>query len=162
MNALLLDLGRHQAWADAEHWRTLERFPAALKDEAIRNRLHHLHFVQSAFSWTVKGDGSPFERTAPADFPTDETLKAYGCRASTDLAALIASATDDMLTRKVAIRWFKDPPLTIAATEALTQAVMHSQWHRGQNASRLRELGGEPTTTDFIFWLWKGRPAAEW
>ena len=55
----LKELALYQAWADAEHWRTLERFPAALKDEAIRNRLHHFHFVQSAFSWTVKADGSP-------------------------------------------------------------------------------------------------------
>ena len=38
--------------------------------------------------------------------------------------------------------------------------AMHSQWHRGQNAMRLRELGGEPPTTDLIVWYWKGRPSA--
>ena len=46
--------------------------------------------------------------------------------------------------------------------EALTQCAMHSQWHRGQNAMRLRELGGEPPAVDLIVWYWKGRPEAQW
>ena len=37
---------------------------------------------------------------------------------------------------------------------------MHSHYHRGQNATRLRELGGEPPMTDLIVWYWKGRPVA--
>src|SRR5256885_16597849 len=44
----------------------------------------------------------------------------------------------------IQVPWFEDPPLTITVAEALTQAAMHSQWHRGQNAVRLRELGVEP------------------
>jgi len=44
--------------------------------------------------------------------------------------------------------------------EALTQMAMHSQWHRGQNATRLRELGAQPPTVDLIAWYWKGRPSA--
>ena len=39
---------------------------------------------------------------------------------------------------------------------------MHSQHHRAQNATRLRELGGKPPTTDLIVWYWKGRPAPHW
>ena len=56
----------------------------------------------------------------------------------------------------------RNPPLTISVTEALTQAAMHSQWHRGQNATRLRELGGLPPTTDLIVWYWKGKPQPNW
>jgi len=52
--------------------------------------------------------------------------------------------------------------MTLTVTEALTQCAMHSQHHRGQNATRLRELGGEPRPTDLTFWYWKGRPAPEW
>ena len=40
--------------------------------------------------------------------------------------------------------------------------AMHSQYHRGQNAMILRELGGEPPTTDLIVWHWKGRPDPDW
>jgi uncharacterized damage-inducible protein DinB len=56
--------------------------------------------------------------------------------------------------------WFKDPPLTITVAEALTQCSRHSHYHRGQNAARLRELGGEPPTTDLIVWHGKAAPGA--
>jgi uncharacterized damage-inducible protein DinB len=39
---------------------------------------------------------------------------------------------------------------------------MHSHYHRGQNATRLRELGGTPPNTDLIVWYWKGQPESEW
>jgi uncharacterized damage-inducible protein DinB len=66
------------------------------------------------------------------------------------------------MTQSIHMVWFTAPPLWITVAEALTQCVMHSQHHRGQNAARLRELGGEPPTTDYIVWLWKGRPAPAW
>ena len=66
------------------------------------------------------------------------------------------------LDEYIDIPWFKDPPLSITVTEALTQCAMHSHYHRGQNATRLRELGGEPPLTDLIGWYWKGRPAPVW
>jgi uncharacterized damage-inducible protein DinB len=39
---------------------------------------------------------------------------------------------------------------------------MHSTYHRGQVNARLRELGIEPPLTDYIAWIWFGRPEAEW
>ena len=68
----------------------------------------------------------------------------------------LSSVTDSRLSESVTFSWFKDPPLTITVTEALTQCAMHSQWHRGQNATRLRELGGEPPAVDLTVWYWKG------
>jgi len=61
----------------------------------------------------------------------------------------------------VEVPWFR-PPAKISVRQALTQAAMHSHYHRGQNATRLRELGGVPPTTDFIVWLHKGQPKAQW
>jgi uncharacterized damage-inducible protein DinB len=39
---------------------------------------------------------------------------------------------------------------------------MHSGYHRGQVARRLREHGAEPPLGDFIAWVWMGRPEADW
>jgi uncharacterized damage-inducible protein DinB len=39
---------------------------------------------------------------------------------------------------------------------------MHSSYHRGQVAQRLRELGEEPPLSDFIAWIWMDRPGADW
>jgi hypothetical protein len=51
MTSYLHELYPHQEWADAEHWRGFEAHPEALADKAIRERLLHIHLVQSAFLW---------------------------------------------------------------------------------------------------------------
>jgi hypothetical protein len=53
MNSHLHELYGHQEWADAEHWRAFEAYPAALEDRAIRERLHHIHLVQHGFLWVA-------------------------------------------------------------------------------------------------------------
>jgi len=73
------------------------------------------------------------------------------------------SIADARLSEEITIPWApKEGRSTLAVLEALTQGAMHSHYHRGQNATRLREMGGEPPTTDYIVWVWKGRPEADW
>jgi uncharacterized damage-inducible protein DinB len=161
-HAWLRDLYAHQSWADAEHWRAIGAHPEAHGDLAIRGRLHHIHFVQHAFLWTIGDRGQLFTPTKVEDFSSFDALQSYA-RAYHDQADPFVSALDDArLAEPVSIVWFKDPPLTITVAEALTQCAMHSHYHRGQNASRLRELGGEPPATDLIYWQWKGRPLGAW
>ena len=66
------------------------------------------------------------------------------------------------LERRIGIPWFTNPPLELSVREGLTQVAMHSHYHRGQNATRLRELGGNPPGIDLITWIRKERPAANW
>ena len=160
-NEWLRDLYAHQAWADAEHWNAIGAHPAAREDAAIRQRLHHLHFVQHAFLWTVGPRDHPFAVTKPGDFTSFDRLREYA-REYHVRAPILRDLSDARLAEPVSIVWFKDPPLTITVAEALTQCAMHSQYHRGQNATRLRELGGEPPPTDLIYWQWKGRPPGAW
>jgi uncharacterized damage-inducible protein DinB len=162
MNPLLRDFCDHQVWADAEHGRAIGAQPEARDDQAIRNRFHHIAHVQRGFLWTVVGDTSPFAFTKPEDFPSFEDLRRYSREYHDDMRAFLAAVSAARLEEPVTIQWFKDPPLTITVTEALTQCAMHSHYHRGQNATRLRELGGEPPMTDLIVWYWKGRPLPVW
>ena len=160
MNELLQDLISHQAWADAEHWRALETHPGALDDEQIRKRLYHYHFTQKAFLIIIRGDELRFPR--PEELPEIPTLRQLVISYHADLATLLRSATDAELARSLTVPWFQNPPITLTVTQALAQAAMHSHYHRGQNATRLRELGGKPPTIDLITWYWKGKPAAVW
>ena len=80
----------------------------------------------------------------------------------TRVEQFLAHVTDSRLSESVTFSWFKDPPLELSVGRALTQAAMHSHYHRGQNATRLRELGGEPPMTDLIVWYWRGQPAPVW
>ncbi len=160
MEPLLRDLYSHQAWADAEHWRALEACPAALADAAIAERLHHIHLVQRAF--LAVGRGERVQRRKPEEYAHLGELKDEARRYHAEVAAWIEGLGDARLAESVTVPWFKDPPCTIRLSEALTQAVMHSHYHRGQNAARLRELGGAPPLTDYIVWLWRGRPEPQW
>ena len=157
----LEELYGHQEWADAEHWRAFQAHAASLADKAIRDRLLHIHLVQHAFLWITGPRTSQFALKKLEDFPDAEDLKHYAQQGHTDLHELLKEATPDRLGEVIEVPWFK-PALKISRQHALTQAAMHSHYHRGQNATRLRELGGVPPTTDFIEWLRNGKPAARW
>ena len=162
MDALLRDLYGHQVWADAEHWRAIGAHAPARDDKALRDRLHHMAIVQRAFLWIVGDRQEPFAFSKPEDFQSFDALLLYEREHHDRLAPAIAAMTDAHLAESIVIPWFTDPPLSLTVAEALAQAAMHTHYHRGQNATRLRELGGEPPLTDYIYWLWKGRPHADW
>ncbi len=161
MTAYLHELYAHQEWADAEHWRAFETHPAALADRAIRERLHHIHLVQSAFLWVMGPRTAKFVITKAEDYPNMADLKAFARTCQSEMAAMLGAMNDPRLAETIEVPWFQ-PPLTISVRHALMQAAMHSHYHRGQNATRLRELGGVPPGTDFIEWFRQGQPMARW
>jgi len=163
VSSYLDELYAHQEWADAEHWRAFEAHPAALEDKAIRERLLHIHQVQYAYVWMTGPRTSQFAFKTIEDFAGMADLKTYARQGHADMVAMVRAVHDNesRMEEIVEIPWFK-PPLRVSVRHALTQAAMHSHYHRGQNATRLRELGGVPPTTDFIVWLKNGQPAAKW
>jgi uncharacterized damage-inducible protein DinB len=46
--------------------------------------------------------------------------------------------------------------------DTMLQVALHSTYHRGQVNLRLRQLGSETPMTDFIAWVWLGKPKAQW
>jgi uncharacterized damage-inducible protein DinB len=160
VDSYLSELYGHQEWADAEHWHAFESHPPVLEDKAIRERLLHIHLVQHAFLWLLGARNTPFEVKKIEDFASIAGLKKYGREGLAEMNALVKSL-DLQQVDVIEVPWFK-PPAKITIRHALMQAAMHSHYHRGQNATRLRELGGVPPTTDFIIWLHKGQPAATW
>ncbi len=160
MNSILRDMYYHQEWADAEHWRAFEAHPPALKDTALFQRLHHIHMVEHVFLSVLQG--LPFNLTKPEDFAAAASLKNYAREYHRNIISFFDSFDDTRLSETVSLPWFKNPPAVITVEQALTHAAMHSHYHRGQNATRLRELGGVPPLTDLVAWYWKGRPEPDW
>ncbi len=161
MSSYLDELYAHQEWADAEHWRAFEANPAALADQAIRERLLHIHLVQHGFLWVTGPRTAEFAFKKGEDFLSMADLKTYARQGLNDLGDLLKKTDHGRMEEIIEVPWFK-PPAKISVRQALTQAVMHSHYHRGQNATRLRELGGVPPITDFIVWLRNRQPAAQW
>jgi uncharacterized damage-inducible protein DinB len=161
MNALLRDLYDHQEWADAEHWRAIGALQAARDYAPLRQRLHHIHQVQRMFVWAAGDRTTRPKGTTPMDFATFDDLKAYARGAHEQIRALLPTICAERLAATISMPWFPTP-CELTLETALAQMAMHSHYHRGQNAVILRELGGEPPTTDLIVWHWKGRPAPDW
>jgi uncharacterized damage-inducible protein DinB len=161
LNSYLHELFAHQEWADAEHWRAFEAHPPALEDKAIRERLLHIHMVQHFFLSVVGPHKSDFAIKKAEDFANMAGMKQYAIQFHNAARELLPALTAAQMEELVEPPWF-NPPLKLSRRHALTQAAMHSHYHRGQNATRLRELGGAPPMTDFIIWLREGRPAARW
>lgn len=158
MHELLRDLYGHQAWADAEMWRSCAAHPPALADRVLGDRLRHILIVQRAFLAVVRRRRIDHDKLSEEP---DLLALAQGSRAYHEQArAFVASADAEQLNQTVAIPWFQG--LTLTIEQALVQATLHTQHHRGQNATRLRDLGGEPPTVDLIVWWWKGRPEPSW
>ncbi len=160
MKTFLRDLYSHQAWADAEHWRAFEKLPRALEDASLLKRLHHIHFTQRAFLSIARGE--EFNPELFREFAASNELKDYAQRYHREAASFMLGVSEAQLAEQATIPWFRDPPLSLMIGEAMAQAAMHSHYHRAQNATRLRELGGEPPMTDLIVWYWKERPEACW
>lgn len=112
--------------------------------------------------WAVGDRASGLAITRAEEFASLAALKAYARGSHEEVDRFFAAVTDTRLEERISMPWFTNPPLSITVAEALTQCAMHSHYHRGQNATRLRELGAEPPLTDLIAWYWLGRPAPAW
>ena len=154
------DLFSHQQWADSLHWQTLIAHPGALEDEAIRKRLHHLHSVQRMFLDVWKG--TPGRPPSLESFPSMEALRQFVRSYYRELVDFLAVEAPLRLHDVLRVPWFPDPQRPVRLSETMQQVVMHSEHHRAQNATRLRELGGAMPMTDYIVWILDGRPAPAW
>ena len=94
--------------------------------------------------------------------PSFEELKARAESSHAGLRDFAAALRPESLSTSVRVPWFPDPPCVITVAEALVQVAMHTQHHRGQCMTRLRDFGGEPKNVDWIIWLWKQKPRARW
>jgi uncharacterized damage-inducible protein DinB len=89
-------------------------------------------------------------------------LKARAETSHANLRDFAAILQEEGLARTVQIPWFPDPPCVITVAEALVQVALHTQHHRGQLMTRLKDFGGEPKNVDWIIWLWKQKPQGRW
>ena len=150
---LLQGLARHQAWADTAHWKALHENSTLLEDLEIRKRLNHM--VMALRMLTALARGEKPDPSGMKDIEPANHLEAALEKANADLIEAI-NATD--LQKMIAIPRGPQGPWEAPAGVLLLQAITHSQHHRGQNASRMRQLGATPPMTDFVIWYALGRP----
>ena len=154
----------HAEWADALVWKAV--LALGQEDADLRGKLHHLHLVQWAYLHIWRS-----EQVRPRElstFPTLRSIQGWAREYYRELPSYLGVASGADPARDVRFPWAdrlvqrfgKAGPATWA--ESALQVAMHSSYHRGQVARRLRELGGEPPLSDFIGWIWMDRPEADW
>lgn len=156
----------HMEWADAETWRAIRSAPTAVADERIKWLCHHTHLVQSIYLQAWRGD--PFQLTELQSYPDLAAIEAWA-RPFYPLAATFAAEVDESRfaqpldfpwSAMIAEKFGKILPATLG--ESAWQVFSHTTYHRGQLATRIRELGGEPPLVDFLYWVWAGKPSPQW
>ncbi len=162
----LKELFRHMEWADAAVWTAMFASPEATRDPILRDRLHHIHLVQRGFLLVWKGVASPPESPS---FSESQSQVVWAREYYGELSEYLGDLSNRDLARPLPIPWAQmiESQLVRKAEvatlgETLAQVVMHSTYHRGQASLRLRELGLEPPLTDYIVWVWLGKPHSSW
>ncbi|MFI5456248.1 MAG: DinB family protein [Isosphaerales bacterium] len=159
MVAFLRDLMAHAEWANAVFFHAWDQSPARDHEE-LRRRLDHLIGVQQGFLSVLHGEPPGGPPDGPPSTFDDLKTRAQSCHAG--LREFAASLEPENAARTVRVPWFPDPPCVITVAEAMVQVAMHSQHHRGQCMTRLKDFGGEPKNVDWIIWLWKQKPQPRW
>jgi uncharacterized damage-inducible protein DinB len=158
----------HQmAWADAYIWTSVLASPVAASDSRLLTTFHHIHFVQHFFrqAW----NSEPLELSERTDFSTATALAEWARDAHEKIEGFLNSVEPAALDDEFREPWtgqfearFPRPAAPHTLGESVAQVVLHTAHHRGQACTRLRELGCQPPTVDFIVWLWAGKPAPDW
>jgi uncharacterized damage-inducible protein DinB len=159
MLSILRDLLAHAEWANAVFFHTWAKSPARDHEE-LRQRVAHIVGVQQGFLSILRGEPPGMPPGGPP--PSFDELKSWAEKSHTALRAFAADLQEAGLSRTVRIPWFPEPPCVVTVGEALVQVAMHTQHHRGQCMTRLKDHGGEPKNVDWIIWLWKQKPQGRW
>lgn len=162
----LTQLIDHMEWADALVWSTVIDLPQAADDERVRTLLYHVHTVQRVYLqiWRDETVSAP----DPDDFPDLESIRRWGREYYGKLPGFLSGLTAEALDEPLEIPWaaqLAGEHGTVHPTslrQSILQVTSHSTYHRGQTNTRIRELGGEPPLTDFVAWIWNGRPGPRW
>jgi uncharacterized damage-inducible protein DinB len=165
---MLQQLFEHMEWADALVWRSVLLNSVAMSDSSVRERLLHIHVVQHGFLHLWRQQALP-ELPKPSHFPDTKRIASWGREYHENVAAYVAGLEETLLDSPLSIPWADQlavrlgrPPSPVTLAQTMLQVTSHSSHHRGQVNVRLRELGCEPPLIDFITWLWRGKPSADW
>ncbi len=152
MIEMFQSLFAHLAWSDSAILKAVAAHEGAAADEEIRKWLNHIVMVQRFFLSLSQQRPFDMQRQGQAALTMSEMEQRFQ-EAHADGAAFAARLNEAELARTIEFpvpAWKHFHP---TVRDGLMQAIMHSEHHRAQVATRLRALGGAPPMTDYILWV---------
>ena len=145
----------HEGHAHAKLFESLESVPEAGRSSPDYLRAVGLaaHLVTARAIWLFRLGGGP--KPEGGVFPADrrlEDVKEDWSAGERLWSEYLAHLDDAELSRDVEYRSSDGGRFHNTVEEILTQLVGHSPYHRGQIAMLVRQAGGTPALTDYIYW----------
>jgi uncharacterized damage-inducible protein DinB len=151
MLSTIEDLLRHKWWANANLLLAIRQHPSAAEDEELRRMLHHILFSNRFWLLTILGH--TFVREDEMQIPHNLTGIMERLNETEHLESeWLSKATESDLERILQTRSSR-LGVDVSVRQAILQICMHTQGHRPQCATRLRQLGGAPPGMDFALWV---------
>ena len=151
--------------ADYTRWADLRMFDAVaklapeawIKDpgsslKSVRDTVVHLVSAQAVWygRWTGKPLPAMFD---PAQYPDLPSIRGRWEGLWADLGPFLESKSDADLAAELRYKNFKGDDFAYPLGLLAMHLTNHSTYHRGQVTTLLRQLGAQPTATDFVLWL---------
>ncbi len=162
-------------WADALVWKSTASSESTNRDEKIILWLLHLHMTQQAFlafwqrQFANASQQEIMEWSQRGSKLRGAELLAWAKSFHHNAMGYLSRISETALAEPAVLPWMDMVSAQLGKilvipnlSETLLQVPMHSMHHRGQINARLRELGVDPPLTDFIAWVWLGKPPADW
>jgi len=148
----------HKGFANASLLKAVRQHETAAQDPELCKLLHHI-ILANRF-WLRLSLGLPFVVEEESRTPGSlEAIAAQYRETHEQEMEWLAQVQEPELARVLVTPFIPDFSCSVA--QAMMQVCLHSQGHRAQCATRLRQLGVAPPNMDFILWL-KDRPTADW
>jgi uncharacterized damage-inducible protein DinB len=141
--------------AHAKVVRSLETVPAERRSGAEYKRAVSIlgHIAAARGVWLFRLGAAP--KPPAAMFPENMPLADVAAdleRIHAEWAKYLSGITDDELDRTFEYQSLDAGRFRNRIEEILTQLFGHSWYHRGQIAILVRQAGGQPAATDFVYW----------
>lgn len=148
---IIKQLYEYNIWANAEYLRFFQN--ATQTDKKAVQVFAHLLLAEKIWLQRIISENKD---NTGANFWAGETIA--DCtnlfeENQLDFSKFFNDLTEGKLVRKFDYKNSKGASFQNTVGEALTHVFMHSGYHRGQAAQRIRALGNAPPSTDFIQFL---------
>jgi len=160
---------KYRRWFDYEkdsHAKVLQSFDSVPEEARLSEGMQKAvdlmaHVVAARMMWLSRlGVITEKAELFPRNASLTE-LPSLIARMETAWEKFLADLSETELVRVFEYQSYEGLRFRNSIEDILTQLFGHSWYHRGQIASLVRSLGGQPAVTDFVFWTREPVSAAE-
>ena len=110
-----------------------------------------VHIVSAQWIWLSRWKGeSPKGMWNAADYPTPASIREKSEALAKELAGFAAEQTEESVAKPLNYKNLKGEPMSFLLGQLMLHAVNHSTYHRGQVTTLIRQLGGQPMSSDLV------------